>query len=237
MLPSFLITFREVLEASLIVAAILGILLREGKKEDVRIIWRAIIAAIVTSITLIILAGIIGVRLQQVYTGEAEEVIEGIFMLVTAFFITWAVVFLHNFFASGHKAIMTRITMAAQRNESRLLFGLAFFSVLREGIEIALFLSGLLFSVSESTIIWGALLGAITALGVAYLFFVGTRRLPAIWAVQGTNIFLILFGGWLVAEGLHELIEFPFVPTIIAVIYTAIMLYLIFFPKNNAQTS
>lgn len=237
MFASFLITFREVLEASLIVAAILGILLREGRKEDVRTVWHAVTVAIVASITLIFFGGIVGVRLQEVYAGETEEVFEGIFMLVTAFFITWAVVFLHNFFANGHKKILTRITATAQRNESRWLFGLAFFSVLREGIEVTLFLSGLLFSVSELRIVWGALLGALTALGGAYLFFLGARRLPVIWAVQGTNFFLVLFGGWLLAGGLHELIELPFVPTIIAIVYTITMLSIIFLPKNNAQPS
>ncbi|MBI4281508.1 FTR1 family protein [Candidatus Uhrbacteria bacterium] len=237
MFASFLITFREVIEASLIVATILGILLREGKRNEVRTVWHAVTAAIAASIALIILGGIVGVRLQEVYTGETEEVIEGVFMLVTAFFITGAVVFLHNFFARGHKKIMDRIASAAERNESRWLFGLAFFSVLREGIEIVLFLSGLLFSTSESRIAWGAMLGALTALCVAYLFFIGVRRLPALWAVQGTNFFLVLFAGWLVSRGLHEVIAFRFIPTIIAIIYTAIMVYIIFYPKNNAQSS
>src|SRR3989338_3028665 len=98
MIPSFLITFREVIEALLIVAAILGILAKLSDKKGMRTVWWATAAAAAVSLIVLVVGSLIGLKIQQIYTGRTEEMIEGILMVTSAVFITWAVFFLHNYF-------------------------------------------------------------------------------------------------------------------------------------------
>lgn len=90
MLPAFLITFREVLEASLIVATILGVLLKLRQHKSIRTVAVATSAAVMLSIFLLIGGSLLGVRVHDAYSGATEEIIEGILMITSAIFITWA---------------------------------------------------------------------------------------------------------------------------------------------------
>ena len=109
MIPSFLITFREVIEASLIVATILGILAKLGDKKGMRTVWWASGSAALVSLFLLIAGSLFGLQMQQIYTGRTEEIIEGILMVVSAVFITWAVFFLHNYFGKYKTKLLQKI--------------------------------------------------------------------------------------------------------------------------------
>ena len=96
-LPALLITFREVLEATLIVATILTILVKLKQTKGIRNVWMGTGAAVVASLMTLVLASVAGIKLQEAYSGRTEELIEGILMIVSAVFVTWAVFFLHNY--------------------------------------------------------------------------------------------------------------------------------------------
>jgi len=66
MLPSFLITFREAIEAALIVATILGILAKTGQKKEIRTVWLATALATLVSITLLIGGSLAGLKGQEI---------------------------------------------------------------------------------------------------------------------------------------------------------------------------
>ena len=87
MFASFLITFREVLEASLIVATILGILVHLQERRSIRTVWWATGLAAVASIVLVFLGGLFGVKVQEFYSGHVEEIVEGVLMITTSLFI------------------------------------------------------------------------------------------------------------------------------------------------------
>lgn len=212
MFASFLITFREVLEASLIVATILGILVHIGERRGVRTVWLATIMAGVASIALVFLGGLFGLKIQEIYSGRVEEIVEGTLMITTALFITWAVFFLHRYFRRQSAKLLAQVRETIEKKEERGLFALVFISVLREGFEIVLFLSALFFAESSSSILSGFSLGGITALLFALLFFLSARRLPIAYAVRGTNFLLILFAAGLLGRGIHEFIEAGLLP-------------------------
>jgi high-affinity iron transporter len=98
MLPAFLITLREVIEASLIVATILGILTKLNQTKGIKTVWFATIAAALVSVSLLGIGSVLGIKVQELYSGKTEEFIEGVLMVISAIFITWAVFFLHNYF-------------------------------------------------------------------------------------------------------------------------------------------
>lgn len=214
MLPAFLITFREVIEASLIVATILGILVRLKQKKGVRSVWLATLAAAGVSVVLLLLGSLVGVKVQEIYSGKIEQLIEGILMVISALFITWAVFFLHNIFGKYKTRLLTKIKSSVENQEQKGLFWLTFTAVFREGFEIVLFLSTIYFSSDPQRILSGFFGGTISALIVSFGLFTATLRLPVFYAFRVTSLLLILFAAGLLARGIHEFSEFGILPEI-----------------------
>lgn len=214
MLPAFLVTFREVIEASLIVATILGILVKLNQKKGIKTVWFATGAAVFLSVFFLILASVLGVKVQEIYLGKTEEFIEGIFMVVSAVFITWAVFFLHKYFAYYKTRLLQKIKTSVEGREQKGLFMLVFSAVFREGFEIVLFLSTVYFSSNPQSIFTGFAGGAVGALLVSFGLFTATLRLPVLLAFRVTSILLILFAAGLLARGVHAFAEAGLMPEI-----------------------
>lgn len=212
MVAAFLITLREVIEASLIVATILGILTKLNQKNGIRTVWLASLAAALISVALLGAGSIFGIKVQEVYSGKTEEFIEGIFMVTSAVFITWAVFFLHKYFAHYKTRLLIKIRETVEREEQKGLFWLAFTAVFREGFEIVLFLSTIFFSSSPQAIFTGFSGGLIGGLLVSFGLFAATLRLPVIMAFRTTSALLILFAAGLFARGIHEFAEAGLAP-------------------------
>lgn len=207
MLPSLLITFREVIEASLIVATILGILSKIGQKNEIRTVWFATICAGVLSIVLLLAGSVMGIKIQELYTGITEKLIEGILMTISAIFITWAVFFLHNYFGRYKTILLSTLKEKVELQEQRGLFFLVFTAVFREGFEIVLFLSTIYFSSNPALILSGFAIGATAALMICFGLFTATIRMPIYYAFKMTSVLLILFAAGLLAHGMHEFTE------------------------------
>lgn len=214
MLPAFLITFREVIEATLIVATILGILVRLKQKKGVKSVWLAAAAAAFLSIILLVIGSLAGVKVQEFYSGKTEQLIEGILMVTSALFITWAVFFLHNIFGKYKTHLLTKIKSSVENQEQKGLFWLTFTAVFREGFEIVLFLSTIYFSSDPQRILSGFFGGTIAALIVSFGIFSATLRMPVFYAFRVTSLLLILFAAGLLARGIHEFSEFGILPEI-----------------------
>ncbi len=212
MVASFLITLREVIEASLIVATILGILTKLHQKKGIRTVWMATAFAAIVSMVLLAAASMFGVTIQHVYSGKIEEFIEGMLMATSAIFITWAVFFLHTYFARYKTHLLVTIRKTLEQEEQRGLFWLTFTAVFREGFEIVLFLSTIVFSSDPGEILLGFTGGLFGGLLLSLGLFAATLRLPVRYAFRATSALLILFAAGLFARGIHEFAEAGVVP-------------------------
>lgn len=214
MLPALLVTFREVIEASLIVATILGILVKLKHKKSIKTVWVGTVAAIAVSVILLLLGSVVGIKVQDEYLAKTEEIIEGALMVTSAIFITWAVFFLHNYFGRYKTKLLQKIKTVVEKEEQGGLFWLVFTAVFREGFEIVLFLTTIYFSSNPQNIFSGFILGSIAALFVSFGLFIGTLKLPVFYAFRITSLLLILFAGGLLSRGIHEFAEFGVIPEI-----------------------
>jgi high-affinity iron transporter len=212
MIPAFLITLREVIEASLIVATILGILTKLKQKKSIRTVWMATIAAALLGIALLTIGSLFGIKAQEVYSGKTEDFIEGLLMALSAIFITWAVFFLHKYFAQYKMHLLIKIRETVEREEQWGLFWLAFTAVFREGFEIVLFLTTIFFSSNPQAIFTGFSGGLAGGLFISFGLFAATLRLPIIMAFRVTSALLILFAAGLFARGIHEFAEAGLLP-------------------------
>ena len=121
MIPSLLITFREVIEASLIVATILGILYKLKQTKGIRTVWLATASAALVSIGLLTIGSLAGIEVREMWE-ENETFIEGELMIVSAAFISWAVFFLHKYFAQYKTKLLTKIKKTVENEEQKGLF-------------------------------------------------------------------------------------------------------------------
>lgn len=218
MLPSFLITFREVIEASFIVATILSILVKLKHARGIRTVWIATGSAAAVSVLLLGAASLMGVRIQTVYTGKTEELIEGILMVISALFITWAVFFLHAYFSQHKKHLLQKVRKSIEEQEQRGLFVLVFTAVFREGFEIVLFLFTIYLSSNPQRIFIGFSAGLIGGLIISLLLFKSAVRMSAHKAIRVTSALLILFAAGLLARGVHEFAEAGVIPEVVKMI-------------------
>lgn len=222
MLPAFLITLREVIEASLIVATMYGILQQLKLDLYVKALWVGAIVAVLATFSMLLLGALSGFAFASQISGKAEELFEGIAMLVSAVFITWAVFYLHSFFAQYKVSLITRFNKikdtiiqsdkSYSRSFSKGIFVLAFTSVFREGLEIVLFLASTYFSTSPGDIVLGTMWGVTVGLVISYMLVVASIRLPVYLAFRVTSVLLIMFAAGLLARSLHEFSEAGMLP-------------------------
>ncbi|NIO71577.1 MAG: hypothetical protein GTN71_21740, partial [Anaerolineae bacterium] len=143
-LAAALITFREGLEAALIVGIVLGYLKKTGHMDRQRSVWWGVVAAIAASLAAALGLQAVGAR----FEGRAEEIFEGVTMLLAAGVLTWMVFWMQ---AQGRRIkgqLEEEVRQAVATERSWALFSLAFLAVVREGIETVLFLSAAVFASS-----------------------------------------------------------------------------------------
>ena len=80
MLPAFLLALREGLEAALIVGIVLGALRKMNRDDLQPVVWAGTLTAVAVSAIAAIVLYQIGISLE----GKAEEIFEGITMLLAA---------------------------------------------------------------------------------------------------------------------------------------------------------
>ncbi len=209
MVASFLITFREVLEAALVVGIVLGYLARTGLTRHNRVVYAAIAAGVGASG----LGAFLFVRWAGGFEGRAEELFEGVIMLVGAALLTTMILWMMR---QRHIAAELEARVAASlRGPSRAgLFGVVFVAILREGIETVLFLSAASLASPENNLI-GAVAGLVAAVALGYALFVGSLKISLRSFFAVTNVLLILFAAGLVGMGVHELQEAGVLPTVV----------------------
>ncbi len=211
MLPSFLLALREGVEAALVVGIVMGALRKVHKQNLARYVWWGTICAAAVSLSTALLLQVLGASLE----GSAEAIFEGSEMLLAAGVLTWMVFWMHKQSHSLKSELETGAQRAILRAGGRGLFLLAFIAVLREGIELALFLTASALATGAGEAFAGAALGIAAAAGLGWVLFATTVQLNLRRFFQVTGALLILFAAGLVAHGVHEFNEVGWIPAMI----------------------
>lgn len=211
MLPAFLLSLREGLEAALIIGIVLGTLRKMNRTDLKPAVWAGTLSAVVVSL----LAGGLLTLLGLSFEGKAEEIFEGFAMLLAAGVLTWMIYWINR--QGRHKStnleggVRKATTSGTGR---RALFGLAFLAVVREGIELALFLAATTFALQGGQTLTGAVLGLGAAILLGWLLFSASLHLDLRRFFQVTGFLLILFAAGLVAHSVHEFNEAGWIPSV-----------------------
>jgi high-affinity iron transporter len=211
MLASLLLTFREGLEAALIVGIMLGTLAQLGHRDRRRTVWIAVGLATALSLALAIALEIAGAELE----GQAEYIFEGLAMLLAVAVLTYMIFWMRYQARHFTQELKHDIQQASRRSGDWALFSVAFLAVFREGIETALFLTAARLASDGLSTIIGGTVGLALAVLVGWAIYVGGKRLNLRRFFDVTSILLIVFAAGLFAHGIHELQEAGWLPVVV----------------------
>lgn len=210
MLAAGLITFREGLEAALIVGIVLGYLVKIGQQRQVRYAWAGVLAAFVVSLAAAIGLQIIGASLEEPY----EQIFEGSMMLLAVVILTWMIFWMRYQGRFIKRDLERKVNTTLATGTTLGIFGLAFIAVLREGIETALFLSASAFATDATATLLGSIIGLALAIGAGYAIYVLSIRLNVKLFFDITSFLLLLFAAGLFAHAVHEFQEIGWLPVL-----------------------
>lgn len=211
MLAAYLLALREGLEAALILGILLGALRKLNRRDLAPQIWLGAGSAALVALIAAFALYRLGVELE----GRPEEIFEGITMLLAAGVLTWMVFWMSTHAPRLRQELEAEVHEAAQGTVRWGLFGVAFLAVVREGLELALFLTATTFASGLSDTLWGSLLGLGTAALLGWSLFASLINLDLRRFFQVTTVLLLLFAAGLVAHGVHEFNEAGWIPAII----------------------
>jgi high-affinity iron transporter len=210
MFSSYILSFREGLEAALVLGIVLGALRQTRRLDLSASVWLGAGCAALLSLLTAILLTRLGLELKD----PAEAIFEAITMLLAAALLTWMIFWMSRRARTLKSELESGVEKASQAGKWSL-FGLAFLAVLREGVELALFLAAAAFSSGARQTILGALFGLGTAILLGWFLFATTLRLDLRRFFQMTGILLIFFAAGLVAHSLNEFIQVGWMPALI----------------------
>jgi high-affinity iron transporter len=203
MLANFLIGLREGLEAALIVGILAGYLVKIGRRSDFPKLFTGVGAAIGLSI-------LVGFGLTFAVTEAPDginEIIAGTMSIIAVGFVTWMIFWMASQAKSLGAELRGKIDQALETSTITLV-GVAFFAVIREGIETAVFLwSASKATGDETHPILGATLGLLVAIVMGYLIYRGVLKFNLSSFFKYTGAFLIVVAAGILAYGIHELQE------------------------------
>jgi high-affinity iron transporter len=211
MFPSLLLSLREGIEAALIIGIIIGALNKLGQEELKSVVWRGVGIAVALSF----IFGLGLNLLEMEFSGQFEEVFEGLAMLLAAAILTWMILWMQSRGSEIQRDLEVKTAHATLNRGGSALFILAFLAVFREGVELALFLMAARLASDPISVLIGAALGLSAAILLGWILFTTTRRLNLRQFFQTTNFLLLFFAAGLVAHGIHELNEAAWIPPIV----------------------
>jgi len=216
MLATFVITWRETIEAALIIGILLAYLRKIGHRHEFRYIFGGAAAAVVASA---LFAGASSLAMKLV-EGIGEELFDALILLAAVAVLTYMVVWMHHNAKEIRGELLSKADQALARHQLWALGLLAFVGVFREGVETVLFLWGILLQAgpvgSVTLQAAGGLAGVATGILMAWLFFKGFGHLDLRLFFKATGVLLLFIsagmlssvGGRLIAAGwLPPLIE------------------------------
>jgi high-affinity iron transporter len=215
MLASFLLSLREGLEAAIILGIVLGVLRQTHQAHFSPTVWRGAVAAIITSVLIAIGLEWVGAE----FEGQGEMIFEGLTFLLAAGLLTWMIFWMQKQARRMRSAIESDVLEKVRQTGRRGLFLVAYLSIVREGVELAVYLLAARLTSNPIEVLSGTLVGLATAAGLGWLAFATTRRFNFGTVFRVTNFFLILFAAGLITHSVHEFIEVGWISPIISPVW------------------
>ena len=212
MFQSFLITFREGLEAFLIVGILLSYLERVQAATYKRYLYLGVAAGVVASL-------VVAVLFQLVISQFENERYKTTLMIFILLFASGVLTYMAIWMQRQTRGKAASVQRELDRHiGARNLIGmvsLAFVAVLREGFETILFFSALTIADQEMTLrsgLTGGGLGLVSSVLLVYLLVSGTRKVPIGPYFKYTSLLLVIIAAGLLSSGVNMMQAIGWLP-------------------------
>jgi high-affinity iron transporter len=199
-LATYVIGLREGLEAALIVGIVAAFLRQQGQGRSLRYVW----AGVVTAVLLCTGVGVALQILNQDLPQRQQEMLETIVGVCAVGIVTFMVVWMRRHARGLRGELEAHAAAAVARGSVFALVAMAFFAVLREGLETAVFLLAA-FQAADNELAsgLGALLGLVTAVVIGAGLYRGGIRINLARFFRVTSVVLVIIAGGLLAAAAH----------------------------------
>ena len=210
-LAAGVLTFREGLEAALVVAIMLGYLRKVGRHEHQWSVWAGALSAAALAVGFTLVLQLLGAQFDY----PAKGIYEGVTSLFAVGMLTYM-----SFWMSRHAryikgSLEQSMKASFVTGAAWGLFALAFITVAREGLETALFLSASAFQSSGMATLTGGVAGLLVAFAVAFGVYVAGLRLNMRTFFTVTSLLLVVFGAAILRYAVHEFEEVGWLPILV----------------------
>jgi high-affinity iron transporter len=203
-LPTFVIGLREGLEAALIVGIIAAFLLRRGERSALRWMW----AGVGLAVALCLGVALVFRAIDESLPHRGQETLAAIMALLAVAGVTYMIVWMRRHSRDLKRTLEDDADHALRDGSTWALIGLAFFAVIREGLETAVFLIAVFRnSTNPRATGTGALLGIVTAVALGYGIYKGGVRINLSRFFRVTGFILVLVAAGLLASAAHAAAE------------------------------
>ena len=208
MLSTFIIALREGLEAALIIGILVAYILKTDRRHLLAPLWSGVAAAIVGSIGL----GLILSKTSEELTERAEKLFVGTTSFLAVALVTWMVFWMKRTARTLRSDLHGKVD-SALRTGPLALAGAAFFAVIREGLETALFVYSNFNTVANTgSSALGLILGFAVAISLGYLIFKSAIKLDLSKFFRYTGVALVVVAAGVLSYGVHEFQELGWLP-------------------------
>jgi high-affinity iron transporter len=204
MLQTFVITLREGVEASLVIAIAIATLRKSGRPDLLPAVYRGLVAAVI--------ACLLGA---WAFTslGISSDSYEGWTLLASAAFVLSMVIWMNRHGRTMKTEIETKLQNQNHGEGGWGVFLFVFLMIFREGVETVLLLAAVQLNTSGLLEGLGAVLGIVLAVLFGVSFVRGTIRVNIRQFFQMTTAILLVVVVQLTISGLHELSESQVLPS------------------------
>lgn len=200
MLPTFIIGLREGIEAALIVGIIAAFLKQEGRRDQLRHVWVGVGIAVAICAAIGVALDVLNQQLPQ----RQQEMLETVIGLAAVGIVTFMIVWMRRHSRMIKSELHESAASALSRGSAWALIGMAFFAVLREGIETAVFLLAVFQGATDPTAAGvGASLGVLVAIVLGYGIYRGGVSLNLARFFKLTAAVLVFIAAGLLSSAAH----------------------------------
>ena len=204
MLPTFVIGLREGLEAALIIGIIAAFLIQRDERRSLRWMWVGVALAVVLCLSIAYAFRAIDRALPH----KQQEAVAALMALLAVAGVTYMIVWMRRHSRALKGVLESHAESALTRGSTWALIGLAFFAVIREGLETSVFLiAAFQNSLNPRATGTGAVLGILVAAALGYGIYKGGVRINLSRFFRFTGFILVLVAAGLLASTAHAAAE------------------------------
>src|SRR5579862_7516396 len=211
MISAFIIVFREILEAALVV----GVAAAAVEGWPHRGLWVTLGTGLGIAGAAAVAASI-GV-ISRLAHGSGQELFVAAVLFAAGLLLAW-----HNIWMAEHgRTLALRLkslgsAVIGQSEPLWMLIGVTTLAVLREGSEIALFLYGIAAGgVGKGQLLLGGLLGLGAGAAAGFVLFSGLSRMPVARLFRVSAVIVLFIAAGMIARGGQVLVQADLLPPLI----------------------